>query len=180
MKFYHGYLMYDITDEDNMGDLGKSFVREFRVESRDLVVKLCKEFGVNYIPKVEVNFFAGKVDEHLNEIAVNTLGWEMTWFESLKVGKISLSFSLPYIFAEHDYMLDQTLPHEVVHGFTDLFYNKRCDHGIEWEEFMEYLGLPAKQYAEISLSSQESARKFVDMPQIVEFKNSFFPKNSEI
>lgn len=99
----------------------------------------------------------GRAEGHFGK----TIGIPNLSFE-LKSNRIAGSYSFsstlvkinPFFLTEHpDYILNQTVPHEVAHHITRKIYGRVSAHGPEWKHVMRVLGLAPNRCHSLKLNN---------------------------
>ena len=119
-------------------------ITEFRKE-----VRKCLELA-----NAKYNLFELMKDQCIDQdISVNfytagtSAGWASHLYQGGKIKRLSLRFNSVFIEDDYDYMVNDTIPHEVAHLMCYLLYPKeQIGHNHQWNEICRNLGGTGRRY----------------------------------
>lgn len=155
MRRYHSLLVYDVEDERLLSSYEQDLARELRVATRNEFSDLCKDFGIQEFPQINVYLMVG--DTIGNSVIIQNAGIASTVNQDDgRLSYAAIYYSLPFTLAMTEWQFDDTVPHEVAHVFTNMIYGYNCNHDFHWKEVMQYMKLNPQET--FQLSDQEKNR----------------------
>lgn len=130
------------------GELTCQTVNRIKRVTEDLYYQVCREF---YIPNPitpSVRLFRSPLGDVSQLILAKCI-------TNIEDNYLYLCFNAGLYVHDPAHLFNVTIPHEIAHALVDQIFPEKLGivhHGQEWKEMMEYMGLPAKEFADYSLN----------------------------